>query len=101
MRRADGTLAATPATRGTAASCAMNCPSRGAIASYHTHGSFSARYDNEVPSTSDLQSDFDFNVDGYVSTPGGRLQGALQVQGQVVFRSPFATRLSLPSSVRQ
>lgn len=70
---ADGTLAATPATRGTEASCDMNFPSRGAIASYHTHGSFSARYDNEVPSTSDLQSDFDFNVDGYVSTPGGRL----------------------------
>jgi hypothetical protein len=72
-RRADGGLAATPATPGDEASCDLPYPSNNTIASYHTHGSYSARYDNEVPSTSDLLSDFEFGTDGYISTPGGRL----------------------------
>ena len=72
-RRADGGLAATPATAGDEASCDLDYPSQSVIASYHTHGSFSDRYDNEVPSTDDLLSDFEFGTDGYISTPGGRL----------------------------
>lgn len=42
------------------------------IASYHTHGRFSWDADTEVPSVSDLEADFDEEVDGYIATPGGR-----------------------------
>ena len=72
---AQGQLEATPPRPGTFASCDMPAPRRGMgiIASYHTHGAYGAGYDNEVPSTIDLLSDFDFGIDGYVSTPGGRV----------------------------
>jgi hypothetical protein len=46
---------------------------QGIIASYHTHGAFAPGFDNEVPSEIDLTSDFDYGIDGYVSTPGGRV----------------------------
>lgn len=70
-----GRLQATPPRAGTFASCLMPEPrvGQGIIASYHTHGSYDRRYDNEVPSVVDLQSDFDYGIDGYVSTPGGRI----------------------------
>jgi hypothetical protein len=53
----------------------MPAPDRslGVFASYHTHGAFGSEYDNEVPSATDLLSDFDFGIDGYISTPGGRV----------------------------
>lgn len=70
----DGSFAASPAVRGTFASCDYSIPDDPRIfASYHTHGSFSIAYDNEVPSVADLESDFDFGMDGYISTPGGRI----------------------------
>ncbi|MCF2872782.1 DUF4329 domain-containing protein [Octadecabacter sp. G9-8] len=70
-----GRLQATPPRAGNFASCLMPEPrvGQGIIASYHTHGSFAAAYDNEVPSVVDLESDFDYGIDGYVSTPGGRV----------------------------
>ena len=70
-----GRIAATPPRRGTFASCDMPSPrpGMGVFASYHTHGAFGRSYDNEVPSVTDLLSDFQFGVDGYVSTPGGRV----------------------------
>lgn len=43
------------------------------IASFHTHGRFSRRYDGEVPSLTDIQSDISTGMDGYIATPGGRL----------------------------
>lgn len=43
------------------------------VASYHTHGAFSRDYFNEVPSVMDVYADHDEGIDGYVSTPGGRL----------------------------
>lgn len=43
------------------------------IASYHTHAAYAPRYDSEVPSTTDLESDFGEGINGYVATPGGRL----------------------------
>ena len=46
---------------------------QGIVASYHTHGAYGRAYDNEVPSVIDLASDFQFGIDGYVSTPGGRV----------------------------
>jgi len=51
------------------------------FASYHTHSAYAPGYDNEVPSVQDLLSDFEFGLDGYVSTPGGR-----------VWRVDYATR---------
>lgn len=72
---ADGSVAATPPLKGTFATCNMPAPRQDdtIFASYHTHGAFGRNYDNEVPSVTDLRSDFDFRVDGYVSTPGGRV----------------------------
>ena len=75
FRDAAGQIKATPPRRGTFASCSMPVPRRGdgVFASYHTHGAYGPRYDNEVPSTTDLLSDFELGLDGYLSTPGGRV----------------------------
>lgn len=75
FRDRDGALRATPPRRGSFASCNMPAPPRGSgvFASYHTHGAYGERYDNEVPSVTDLQSDFQLGLNGYVSTPGGRI----------------------------
>lgn len=72
---ANGQLQGTPPIRGQFASCEMLAPQpgQGIIASYHTHGSHSVHFDDEVPSVIDLESDFIFGIDGYVSTPGGRV----------------------------
>ena len=70
---AAGNIAATPPLPGTTASCASPAPGGNAFASYHTHGAYDRGYDNEVPSDADLLGDFQFGVDGYVSTPGGRI----------------------------
>ena len=71
----NGRLQGTPPRRGRLASCEMPEPlaGQGIIASYHTHGAFDVGFDNEVPSVIDLTSDFDYGIDGYVSTPGGRV----------------------------
>ena len=70
-----GAVRATPPRRGTFATCSMPAPRPGfgVFASYHTHGAYGEEYDNEVPSVTDLQSDFNLGLDGYVSTPGGRV----------------------------
>ncbi|WP_187293155.1 DUF4329 domain-containing protein [Octadecabacter arcticus] len=67
----DGRLQASTPRGGTFASCDMPAPlaGQGIVASYHTHGAYGRRYDNEVPSVIDLTSDFDFGIDGYVSPP--------------------------------
>ena len=72
----DGRFMATEVTRGDA----MSCLSRGdesrfleIVASFHTHGAYSADADSEVPTIIDARGDVDEGVDGYVSTPGGRL----------------------------
>ncbi len=43
------------------------------FASYHTHGAFSFDADSELPSSVDLEADIAEEVDGYISTPGGRI----------------------------
>lgn len=75
FRDATGAIKATPPRRGTFATCSMPAPTPGdgIFASYHTHGAFGRQYDNEVPSTTDLLSDFQLGLDGYISTPGGRI----------------------------
>jgi hypothetical protein len=42
------------------------------FASYHTHGVFDPQSDNEVPSVQDVQGDMSDDMNGYLSTPGGR-----------------------------
>ncbi len=67
-------LVATPATGGTQASCSADFPDDIAVtASYHTHGAFDRGYFNEIPSDIDMEGDAAFLLNGYVSTPGGRL----------------------------
>ncbi|MEY1554535.1 DUF4329 domain-containing protein [Yoonia sp. R2331] len=71
---AAGELVASPATAGTQASCGAPFPDDLAVvASYHTHGAFDHGYFNEIPSDVDMESDAEFLLNGYVSTPGGRL----------------------------
>lgn len=68
-----GALAATAPSAGREDFCDLSPPDETVLASYHTHGSYSEVYDNEVPSLDDIKGDFDAQIDGYVSTPGGRV----------------------------
>lgn len=70
-----GELVATPAIPGDPDSCdpGEDPAEFVAIASYHTHGSYSPDADSEVPSVEDLAGDIDDQLYGYISTPGGRL----------------------------
>ncbi|WP_117395432.1 DUF4329 domain-containing protein [Maritalea myrionectae] len=72
---AAGKLIATKPKRGRADSCSAD-PSDDMveiIASYHTHGAFDWDADAETPSSDDLEADIYEEIDGYVSTPGGRI----------------------------
>ena len=42
------------------------------LADYHTHSSYGEDIDSEVPSATDIESNSDWGIPGYVSTPGGR-----------------------------
>ncbi|MEE4154107.1 MAG: DUF4329 domain-containing protein [Erythrobacter sp.] len=75
FERADGTLGASPPREGDEASCGIayfDEPGMRPVASFHTHAAESDRYDSEVPSLLDIESDFASGMDGYVATPGGR-----------------------------
>ncbi|WP_167684343.1 DUF4329 domain-containing protein [Parasedimentitalea denitrificans] len=70
-----GGLIASAPRKGSRDSCRPKGP-RSAIeliASYHTHAGFDEDADSEVPSASDVIGDMEEGLDGYVSTPGGRL----------------------------
>lgn len=69
-----GRFAATKPRRGRADSCDVIWSNRlTIIASYHTHGSFDPESYSEFPSTTDMETDREEGINGYVSTPGGRL----------------------------
>lgn len=73
---ASGAFVATEPRPGRVASCLPPAPANvdfTVVASYHTHGSYSPRFVNEMPSIDDMTSDIADNTDGYVATPGGRL----------------------------
>lgn len=71
---AQAVLVASTPEPGTQASCSADFPpDLAVVASYHTHGAFDRGYFNEIPSDIDIESDADFWLNGYVSTPGGRL----------------------------
>ena len=69
-----GLVASTP-RKGRRDSCRPKDPRSAVelIASYHTHAGFDEDADSEVPSASDVIGDMEEGLDGYVSTPGGRL----------------------------
>jgi len=71
----DNEFVATRARRGSSKSCrpSLFFETFTVLASYHTHGSYSENYHSELPSDDDLKSDIEEGVDGYVSTPGGRV----------------------------
>ncbi len=71
---AQGALASTRPVRGTAIECQPE-PEDGLelFASWHTHGAFDEDAWSEVPSVNDIEADEDEGVDGYVSTPSGRV----------------------------
>lgn len=69
-----GRLVVSRAARGTRARCRYPDapPGTRLVATFHTHGAFLPRFDNEVPSVLDVYADMATRTNGYVSTPGGR-----------------------------
>ncbi len=69
-----GRLKSSVAYKGRMDSCDAQFPEDiDVVASFHTHGSFLEDAAAEVPSVNDMEADEEEGVDGYVSTPGGRL----------------------------
>ena len=71
----NGDFAISGPKRGQPAGCTPDNPpaTMRIIASYHTHAAYAPRYDSEVPSATDLEGDIQEGINGYVSTPGGRM----------------------------
>jgi len=71
----NGDLTITPPKRGAPAGCTPPNPPANmrVLASYHTHAAYAPRFDSEVPSSNDLEGDISEGINGYISTPGGRL----------------------------
>jgi Domain of unknown function (DUF4329) len=70
-----GTIVTSAISQGTEASCRLPDVPAGMtlLASFHTHSTYSPEYASEFPTTTDMLSDQADNIDGYISTPGGRL----------------------------
>lgn len=93
-----GRLKASDPVAGTLDGCSAPFPRNLAItASYHTHGDFDHGYFNEVPSTIDMDGDKEFYMNGYVSTPGGRLW---YIDTQIMVAQQVCGMSCLPSSPR-
>ena len=75
VRAPDGKLKATAAKKGRIGSCLAKDPPDDylVVASYHTHGAFDYDVPAEFPSVGDVEADEAEGIDGYVSTPGGRV----------------------------
>ena len=75
LRDADGSYSSTKVSWGGAASCASLPlqPGLTTVSSWHTHAAWAEGYDGEVPSIQDVEGDMSMGINGWVSTPGGRL----------------------------
>ena len=75
VRNTTGRMLATPATQGNFESCLPAAPAHNneVLASYHTHGAFEPDTPAEFPSINDVQGDQAEDINGYLSTPGGRI----------------------------
>lgn len=69
-----GEVRAADPTRGRSWLCVpLNIPNDWKIiASYHTHGAFTPQGQQETPSVQDMKSAIEFEVIGFLATPGGR-----------------------------
>ncbi|MBW7922167.1 MAG: DUF4329 domain-containing protein [Rubellimicrobium sp.] len=74
-RDAQGRMMATPINTGREASCLLPRipPGMQTVASIHTHGTYSPAYASEFPTVQDMTTDAHDGINGYISTPGGRL----------------------------
>lgn len=74
-RQPDGKIVFTPMTRGDRSGCTPILPDTrmDLVASLHTHGAYDPDVPAEFPTSRDLLSDAREGVNGYISTPGGRL----------------------------
>jgi len=74
-RDAQGRMMATPINIGREASCLLPRIPAGmrTVASIHTHGTYSPAYASEFPTVQDMTTDARDGINGYISTPGGRL----------------------------
>lgn len=69
-----GALVATPPVKGGPDWCEFTFPETFFVtASYHTHAGYNPDAWSELPSDDDVLDDARNGVDGYISTPGGRL----------------------------
>lgn len=75
LRHANGAYSSTKVSWGGPASCASLPVEDGFVvaSSWHTHAAWDPAYDGEVPSIQDVEGDMRMGVNGWVSTPGGRL----------------------------
>ena len=79
-RNQDGSFSTIEPVRGELASVTLPDPVLGVpvgtvtTASYHTHGAFDPRFDNENFSPTDISSDAALGIDGYLGTPGGQFK---------------------------
>lgn len=71
----DGAIGFTEMIRGGHNGCTPKMPDGGLslVASMHTHGAYDPQVPAEFPTVLDMQSDKAEGVNGYISTPGGRL----------------------------
>lgn len=74
-RDAQGQMMASPINVGHEASCFLPRPPANmrVTASIHTHGTYSPAYASEFPTVQDMTTDARDGINGYISTPGGRL----------------------------
>lgn len=74
-RDTQGRMMATPINVGREASCFLPRPPAGmrVVASIHTHGTYSPVYASEFPTVQDMTTDARDGINGYISTPGGRM----------------------------
>ena len=70
-----GNWMASPVIAGAEASCPLPTipPGMTVVASVHTHSTYSPHYASEWPTAQDVATDRASGIDGYISTPGGRL----------------------------
>lgn len=75
IQNPDGSYSSTKHSWGTEASCLSLPiePGQNVVSSWHTHAAWARGYDGEVPSVTDVEGDLRAGVNGWVSTPGGRL----------------------------
>lgn len=70
-----GRMMASPISTGSEAACYLPAIPLGMrpVASVHTHGRYSPYYASEFPTVQDMTTDAQDGINGYISTPGGRL----------------------------